>query len=371
VIAYLAAGGVAGLTWAAALRGWMVQLTAGASSFSWLTFLLVLLPGLAVGVLLGWAADLRAHGRRPPRALVFAPAVFATALLDPTIFAALIRNGQGGGALIVVTTALTGGFVLARRGPLPARAASGLIASAGVLLLGGMGGMAAPLTTPRGAWVCVYGLSLILLLCLAASLPYAGPSAAPGRVPAALLGGLCGLAWSCALRAFMSEVAGDASEVHWVNTFVFVLLPGVLCGAILGWTAGTGRRLPALSPLLFAAVLLSNPFDLPALFQDGIGGGAIGVPLFGILGGYALCDGGPVHRRAAAGAAFLAGPLVWALTATDVGGPGFALTTPHGLWAATLFTTLLVALAWGVSQPLRQRHPAAATAGRHPSAATL
>ncbi len=126
---YVWLGGFCGLAWAAALRGWMVQLAAGASSFSWLTFLLLLLPGVAVGMLLGWAAYLRASGLRPPRRLIFAPVLFASALLDPVIFIGLIRDGTGGGALMVVATALAAGFVLSRRGFSVARAASALVAA--------------------------------------------------------------------------------------------------------------------------------------------------------------------------------------------------------------------------------------------------
>jgi hypothetical protein len=358
---YVGLGGLCGLTWTAALRGWMVQLAGSESSFSWLTFLLVLLPGVAVGMLLGWAAYLRANGLRQSRWLVFAPMLFASALLDPEIFAAFIRDGQGGGALMVVATALAGGLVLSRSGFSAVRAASGLVTLLGLLLLGFMGTMAAPVSSPRGAWVCLYGLSLILLLCLASALPYPAVRGAPGPWSFAVLGGLCGLAWSCALRSFMSEVAGAESDVHWVNTFGFVLLPGVLAGALLGWgehlrrTGGRPHwRLLSLSPLLFVAVLLSNPLDLPSLFDDGIGGGAIGVPLIGILGGYAACGRGSPLRRAAAGLVFLTGLVVWALTATKVGGHDFALTTPHGLWATLLYYTLLVTLALAASVPLRE-----------------
>jgi hypothetical protein len=44
----------------------------------------------------------------------------------------------------------------------------------------------------------------------------------------------------------------------------------------------------ALAPLLFSAILFSRPLDLLSIFEDGVGGGAIGVSLYGLLGGYAL-----------------------------------------------------------------------------------
>jgi hypothetical protein len=135
----------------------------------------------------------------------------------------------------------------------------------------------------------------------------------------------------------------------------------VLAGALLGWgeylrrTGGRPRlRLLSLSPLLFAAILFSNPLDISSLLDDGIGAGAVGVPLIGILGGYAAAGRGSPVRRAAAGLIFVAGLTVWAVTATDVGGPGFAVTTPHGLWATLLCWTLLISLALAASAPMRQ-----------------
>ena len=101
---YLLVGGLCGLTWAAGLRGWMAQLVWPASSYTWLTVVLIMLPGLVIGLLVGWAAYARSLGIRSSRWLVFTPALFAVALLDPEIFRSLISDGQGGGALIVVFT---------------------------------------------------------------------------------------------------------------------------------------------------------------------------------------------------------------------------------------------------------------------------
>jgi hypothetical protein len=113
-----------------------------------------------------------------------------------------------------------------------------------------------------------------------------------------LIGGLCGLAWAAGLRGMMAEVAGSQSHVHWVGTFGWILLPGVLVGALLGWashlraTGGRrGWRWLALWPLLFAALLFSNPMDMAAILEDGVGGGAIAIPLIGMAGGFALSVG--------------------------------------------------------------------------------
>ena len=173
------------------------------------------------------------------------------------------------------------------------------------------------------------------------------------------VGALVGLAWACALRGFMAEVAGAESGVEWVGTFVFVLLPGLLVGGLLGWAAHLRRsgdpryrRRLALSPFLFAAVLFSDPTEPLAILEDGVGGGAIAVPLIAVLGGYAVCGRGRRAPRLLAGLVALSSVPLWALTATRVGGPEFALDTPHGLWATVLYLGLLAVLALGAAIPL-------------------
>ena len=183
-----------------------------------------------------------------------------------------------------------------------------------------------------------------------------------GRGPAALLaaGGVCGLAWAAGLRGFMAEVARLESNVEWVGTFVWILLPGVVVGVLLGWaehlrrTGGRrGWRWLAAAPLLFASVLFSAPGDLAAMLADGIGGGAIGVPVFGMLGGYALSGHGPTWGRVISGVIALAPVPIWALTVTSFGGPGLAVTTPRGAWVAVFFWSLLAVLALGCAIPHR------------------
>ena len=179
---YLLVGGICGLAWSSALRGWMAQLAGGMpnshSVVTWLTLFLVLLPGTVVGALLAFSAYLWQVGRPGSRWLVLSPALFASALLDPKILAGLVRNGTGGGSLIVMATALSVGAVVSRPRWSIMRALFALIGALGLLVIFGMGGMAAPLATPRGAWVSLYGLSLVLLLGLASALPY---GSIPGR----------------------------------------------------------------------------------------------------------------------------------------------------------------------------------------------
>jgi hypothetical protein len=73
----------------------------------------------------------------------------------------------------------------------------------------------------------------------------------------------------------------------------------------------------------------------------------------GIMGGYALA-GGRRWLRAGCGLLFLAGLSIWALTAEDVGGATFRLTTPHGAWATVDYYAFLVSLALAVSIPFRR-----------------
>ena len=362
VARYLTVGGLCGLTWAASLRGWMVQVAQGdsSSSVTWPTFGLLVLPGLTIGVLLGWSAYWRSSSTPGTRWLVLAPVLLASALLDPEIFSELMHTGQGGASLIVVATALCSGFVLSRRGWTFARAGCAVVAALGVMLVGFMGTMAAPLSTARGAWVCLYGLTLVLLLCLASVLPYQPVRRPGGAASWVALGGLCGLAWACALRSFMAEVAGSESGVEWGLTFGYILLPGALIGGLLGWAeflrrtvGGSGRHRLAYAPLLFAAVLVPGVFDPGSFLEDGIGGGAIGVPVIAMLGGFAISGRGPGWGRILAGLTFSAGFLVWLLTAVSVGGASFALDTAHGLWTSTLYESLLLTFALAASVPHR------------------
>ncbi len=117
-----------------------------------------------------------------------------------------------------------------------------------------------------------------------------------------------------------------------------------------------GWRWLALSPLLFSSVLFSRPGDMASMFEDGIGGGAIGVPLIGMVGGYALSGRGPVWARIASGVVALAAIPVWAITATSVGGPALALDTPLGAWVA-LYYSFLAVLALACAIPHRAAAP--------------
>lgn len=175
----VAIGLTCGIAWAAGFRGYMVELAGPASTFGWWgTFGAILLPGAAVGGLLGWAEALRRTGGRPGwRWLALAPLAFAIApLLMPGAVAALLTQGLGGGAIAVALMAIGGGYALSRRGPLWVRLLCGLVSAAlatALALAGpGIAGAALAITEPRGAWVAVLAASFIMVLALASSIPH-------------------------------------------------------------------------------------------------------------------------------------------------------------------------------------------------------
>ena len=357
----VAVGAILGLTWAAGVRGWMAELARGdsVSEVSRMTPVLVLLPGMLIGALLGWSAYLRSAGRQGSPWLAYSPALFAAALFDPEILHGLVTDGTGGGALIVVATALCIGDAVSRRGWSWRRVGCGLAGAAGLAMIWGIAGMAAPAGTPRGTWVSLYGATFVLLLGLAAVLPHP-PTRGPLGTPALIgLGALCGLAWACALREFMAQVAAEESGVEWGLTFGYILLPGAVIGGLLGYAEARRRRgrrprWPLVcSPLLFAAVLVPGLLDIDSMLEDGIGGGALGVPLFAMMGGLAVTGSARVWARALAGLGFAAGFTTWLLVASDVGGTAFSLDTVHGIWVSTLYESLLVTFALGAAVPHR------------------
>ena len=176
-----------------------------------------------------------------------------------------------------------------------------------------------------------------------------------------LVGGLCGLAWAAGLRGFMAQIVGEDSSVNWSGTFGYILLPGLVIGLLLGWaehlrrTGGRrGWRWLALSPLLFAAILFSQgPLGVLGIFEDGLGGGAIGVPLYAMAGGYAISGRGPRWGRLACGLLALTAVPTWALTVEWFAGADLAVTTPRGLWVALYYYSFLALLMIAAAIPHR------------------
>lgn len=174
-----------------------------------------------------------------------------------------------------------------------------------------------------------------------------------------MLGAIAGLAWAAALRSYMWQIA-TTNEVTWLGTFIAILLPGAVAGALLGWAearrrAGAFTRLRwfALAPFTFAVATFSLPGQITALFTNGLGGGAIGVPAIVVIGGFALGTVGPKWLRIVAGAIASAGIAGIVSTVPIVGGDQLALDTPRGLWAAILVATLMIVGAVAATIPFR------------------
>lgn len=181
-----------------------------------------------------------------------------------------------------------------------------------------------------------------------------------------MVGGLCGLAWAAGLRGFMAQIGHEDSSVSWLGTFGYILLPGLCIGLLLGWAehlrrlgGRRGWRWLALSPLLFAAVLFSEGLlGVLGIFEDGVGGGAIGVPLYAMAGGYAISGRGPLPARLACGLLSLTAIPIWALTVESFAGADLAVTTPRGLWVALYYYTFLALFMIAAAIPHRQPTPA-------------
>jgi len=180
----LAIGGVCGLAWAAGLRGFMAALAGSDSTVQWYgTFVQVLLPGVIVGVLLGWAEYIRqTGGRRRWRWLAVAPIAFTVAVfVSPDVFQAAangqppLSGGIGGGAIAVPLFGMAGGYVLSGRGPLWSRIVLGVVAVAPIpawALASPTFGPQFALTTPRGAWLALLYYSFMATLYLACTIPH-------------------------------------------------------------------------------------------------------------------------------------------------------------------------------------------------------
>ncbi|NYE18704.1 hypothetical protein [Microbacterium immunditiarum] len=168
-------GAVIGITWAAALRAYMVGLAGSATVFSWWgTFGAILTPGAISGALLAVAWRRSAMGRASAW-FAFAPAPLAVAtFLEPGALWTLLTTGLGGGAIGVVATGLLGGFAAGQRGPVWVRALSGAVWAAMVVgfaltpaLVAGL-----PPTDPRGAWLIVLAVGLMFVLSVACIAPF-------------------------------------------------------------------------------------------------------------------------------------------------------------------------------------------------------
>lgn len=174
-----------------------------------------------------------------------------------------------------------------------------------------------------------------------------------------VVGAVCGVAWSASLRGWMIQVAGAESAFTWLGTFGLLLAPGTALGGLLGWAvhlqrgeglAGARRRWLLASPVLLAAPLL-DPNLFRAFVTSGLGGGALGVLLTGLTGGYAIAGSGSRLRRTVAGVA----ATVLILACGSIVAADAPLTTPHGAWVALQAVSLLAVLCAACSLPYPAR----------------
>lgn len=172
-----------------------------------------------------------------------------------------------------------------------------------------------------------------------------------GRSRTVALGALLGLTWAASLRGWMTYLAGDESRYTWMGTFLCLLLPGVVAGALIGWSdqlrrQGERKGWLVLAPLLFPMGVLSIPGAIPHMLKTGEGSASIGMVLLAMLAGYAVSGRGPLWARIACGIVGFA--LVPAML--------MSAGTPLAAWAATLFASLFVTLSLACAIPMRLVH---------------
>ena len=177
------------------------------------------------------------------------------------------------------------------------------------------------------------------------------------RVRVTLLGAILGLAWGAGLRGWMAVVAGGVPSFSWSGTFLAILLPATLVGAALGWAeyarrmGGPGAwRWTALEPLLLVVMpaLVQDGF-VTELLKTGIGGGAVGVALIGIIGGYAIAGRGPRWTRWLS-RTIMAALLAASVVAAFMGGFGHRMT-PAGAYTLLTFIVFCGLLAAACTIP--------------------
>ncbi len=183
------------------------------------------------------------------------------------------------------------------------------------------------------------------------------------RVRAVAIGAAVGLAWALALRSWMTHLAiqfNDWPRFTWEGTFLAVLLPAAVVGALIGWNSATGvgnsrgRRWVMWSPVLLAVgpALLADDF-VGTLMDTGEGSGALGVVIIGICGGFAISDRGRPWLRWTNGliAVGVTGVMTYIFYFAE---PPFTSSDAFG---ALLLVMLMLGLALGCSVPRREWGP--------------
>ncbi|HWH97429.1 MAG TPA: hypothetical protein VNS80_03600 [Pseudolysinimonas sp.] len=171
-------GALLGLTWAAGFRGFMVEVAGEASVFSWYaTFVGVLGGGAIVGGLLGWADHIRRTGGRSRwRWLALSPLILGLLPLTVPGTIALLAQGIGTAGMAVALIAIGLGYAAGSSRHPVLRVVIGVLSAAAAVALVAMTPLISDgnvsFAEPRGAWAGLLGLSSILVLGLATSIPF-------------------------------------------------------------------------------------------------------------------------------------------------------------------------------------------------------
>ena len=184
-------------------------------------------------------------------------------------------------------------------------------------------------------------------------------------VQALAKGAFLGLVWGSSLRTWMVVLAlefGDYPRFTWDGTFAFILIPATIMGAVLNGARvsikqGDKRwRWAVLAPLLLVlGPLLFMKDFIPTLLSTGMGGGAIGVALIGLFGGYGFSGGGANWRKIVAKllAILIIGATVYGVFFTSQS--QLELPTARQTFGALYFILLMVLLIVATALPYQEQ----------------
>lgn len=182
------------------------------------------------------------------------------------------------------------------------------------------------------------------------------PSSAAASV---LIGALLGLTWAAGFRAYMVEIAGDASVFGWYATFVGILGGGAIVGGLLGWAEHIRRtggrphwRWLALSPLILGLLPLTVPGTI-ALLTQGIGTAGMAVALIAIGLGYAVGSSRRPVLRTVIGVLSAAAAVALVAMTPVISEGRVAFAEPRGAWAGLLGLSSILVLGLATSIPFR------------------
>jgi hypothetical protein len=161
----------------------MTQVTTDPSNVTWVgKFDWILLPGVVMGVLLGWTEHVRQTTANPrARWLVWSPFVFTLPLIgDLILHGATLQGGIGSGLIGMPAIGVIGAYAIGGR-RLWARILCGLLAASAIpiwaLTATGIGGPSLGLGEAKGLWMALYYWAFLAFLMLACAIALRIPAA--------------------------------------------------------------------------------------------------------------------------------------------------------------------------------------------------